>query len=126
MGKDQIKGRVGRVEREVDKTAGNVVSNLMESSNLVGSVVQNHRREYLGEIKEVMLYTYGGQVSCAVLSFGGGFLGMGKKLFAVPWEALAFNSRSGSVVVTVEKDRLESTPGFEKNSWLSTMDDSLW
>ncbi len=101
-------------------------SNLMEVSHLVGSSVQNHIGEYLGEIKEVILDARNGQVSYVVLSFSGGFLGMGKKLFAVPWDALAFDSKSGSVVLTVEKDCLKNTPGFDKNSWPRTVDFSFW
>ena len=59
-------------------------ANLIGASYLVGSAVQNHKGENLGEVKEVMLDAYSGRVSYAVLSFSGGVLGMRKKLFAVP------------------------------------------
>lgn len=101
-------------------------TNLMGASYLVGSAVQNHKGEDLGEIKEVMLDAHSGQVSYAVLSFGGGFLGMGKKLFAVPWSALTFDSKNGFVVLQVEKDRLKQAHGFDKDSWPCTVDDSSW
>ena len=98
---------------------------MVAGSNLVGSAVQNHNGEDLGEVKEVMLGTYSGQVSYVVLSFGG-FLGMGKKLFAVPWSALTFNSTKGLVVLHVEKDRLKHAVGFDKDRWPSAVDPSWW
>lgn len=101
-------------------------ASLMGARYLVGSAVQSHKGEDLGEIKEVMLDIYSGQVSYAVLCFGGGFLGMGKKLFAVPWDALMFDARSGFVVLQVDRDRLKRAPGFDKNSWPSRVDDSYW
>lgn len=101
-------------------------SNLMGISDLIGSSVQNHKGEYLGELKEVMLDAYSGQASYAVLSFAGGFLGIWKKFFAVPWSALSFDSKNGCVVLQVEKDRLQRAPGFDKDSWPNTMDDSSW
>jgi hypothetical protein len=46
-----------------------------------------------------------------VLSFGG-FLGMGEKLFAVPWSALKLDTVNKRFVLDVEVDRLESAPGL--------------
>ena len=40
-----------------------------------------------------MLNAFDGKVSYAVLEFGG-FLGMGEKLFAVPWDALKLDSEN--------------------------------
>lgn len=44
---------------------------LMGASMLVGRSVHNHKGEDLGEVTEVMLDVRTGQVSYAVLSFGG-------------------------------------------------------
>lgn len=99
---------------------------LMEASQLIGSPVGNHKSEHLGEIKEVILDARSGRVNYAVLSFASGFLGVRKKFFAVPWDALAFDPKSGSIVLEVEKDRLEHTPGFDKRSWPNTVDDLAW
>ena len=49
------------------------------------------RGENLGKIEELMLDLETGRVAYAVLSFGG-FLGMGEKLFAVPFEALKLDA----------------------------------
>ena len=65
------------------KTYGLVLS----ASSLKGDNVVNHQGEDLGKIEEIMIDLDRGRIAFAVLSFGG-FLGMGDKLFAIPWEAL--------------------------------------
>lgn len=60
----------------------------------------------------------------AVLSFGG-FLGVGDKLFAVPWHALELDPDNKCFVLDVEKDRLKNAPGFDKDHWPS-MADERW
>ncbi|HYG31471.1 MAG TPA: PRC-barrel domain-containing protein, partial [Methylophilaceae bacterium] len=64
---------------------------LMGADTLIGNDVANHKDEDLGDIKEIMLDVPNGRIAYAVLSFGG-FLGMGNKLFAVPWEALKLDT----------------------------------
>ena len=64
---------------------------LMGANTLIGNDVYNHKDEDLGDIKEIMLDMRSGKVAYAVLSFGG-ILGLGEKLFAVPWAALALDT----------------------------------
>ena len=71
-----------------------------------------------------MLDVNTGRVSYAVLSFGG-FLGMGDKLFAVPWNALTLDTVNKRFVLNVGKARLESAPGFDKDNW-PDMADPVW
>ena len=59
---------------------------VMGASTLSGDSVVDRNGDSLGEIKEIMVDVPTGRVAYAVLSFGG-FLGMGDKLFAVPWSA---------------------------------------
>src|SRR4030042_6258205 len=96
---------------------------MMGADTLVGNDVYNQKSEDLGEIKEVMLDMRSGQVCYAVLSFGG-FLGMGKKLFAVPWNALTLDTENKRFVLNVEKDRLKDAPGFDKDHWPNMADQS--
>jgi hypothetical protein len=65
-----------------------------------------------------------GHVSYAVLSFGG-FLGMGEKLFAVPWAALKLDTENKRFTLDVDRAKLEAAPGFDKNHW-PDMADSAW
>lgn len=97
---------------------------LMGASTLIGDPVRNDKNEELGDIKEIMLDTRTGEVSYAVLSFGG-FLGMGDKLFAVPWEALTLDPKNKGFTLNVEKTRLQDAPGFDKSKW-PDMSDPTW
>lgn len=89
---------------------------LMGADTLIGNDVYNQNGEDLGDIKEIMLDMSTGKVSYAVLSFGG-FLGMGERLFAVPWDLLKLDTVNKRFVLNVNKDRLESAPGFDKDDW---------
>ena len=97
---------------------------LMGADTLMGEDVCNQRGEDLGDIKEIMLDMNNGKVAYAVLSFGG-FLGMGDKLFAVPWNALTLDTENKRFILDVDKDRLESAPGFDKDDW-PDMADPAW
>jgi sporulation protein YlmC with PRC-barrel domain len=97
---------------------------LMAADTLEGDKVVNAAGEDLGEIKDIMIDVPNGRVAYAVLSFGG-FLGMGDKLFAVPWHALALDTENKCFVLDVDKERLKNAPGFDKNHW-PTMADQHW
>jgi hypothetical protein len=97
---------------------------LMGAETLIGNEVYNPQEEHLGEIKEIMLDTGSGAVAYAVLSFGG-VLGMGDKLFAVPWNALSLDTKNKRFVLDVKKDSLQNAPGFDKDAWPS-MSDRSW
>ena len=89
---------------------------LMGADTLLGDDVYNHSDEELGDIKEIMLDMRTGQIAYAVLSFGG-ILGMGDKLFAVPWERLTLDPVNKRFLLNVEKNQLKNAPGFDKNNW---------
>lgn len=97
---------------------------LMGADTLIGDNVVNGMEEDLGDIKEIMLDMNTGQVAYAVLAFGG-FLGLGEKLFAVPWQALHLDTVNKRFVLNVEKERLKTAPGFNKDSW-PDMADVTW
>lgn len=97
---------------------------IMAASTLKGDKVVNLEGEDLGKITDIMIDVPKGRVAYAVLSFGG-FLGMGDKLFAVPWNALTLDAEDKCFVLSVDKEVLESAPGFDKNNW-PTMADQSW
>ncbi|MET0268328.1 MAG: PRC-barrel domain-containing protein [Duganella sp.] len=89
---------------------------LMGADTLIGEDVYNLQEEDLGDIKEIMLDMRQGTVAYAVLSFGG-WLGMGDKLFAVPWDALQLDTVNKRFLLNVSKDHLKNAPGFDKDNW---------
>lgn len=97
-------------------TATETHTNVISSKTLMGDKVVNPQGEHLGEIKELMIDPQTGHVGYAVLSFGG-FLGMGDKLFAVPFRALELKPERKEFVLNVPKDTLKTAPGFDKNDW---------
>ena len=97
---------------------------LMGADTLIGDSVVNGQEEDLGDIKEIMIDMRTGEVAYAVLSFGG-FLSMGEKLFAVPWQALHLDTINKRFVLNVDKDRLKTAPGFDPDAW-PDMSDVSW
>jgi sporulation protein YlmC with PRC-barrel domain len=97
---------------------------IMGAATLIGNDVYNNANEGVGEIKEIMLDMRSGRVSYAVLSFGG-VMGMGKKLFAVPWDALKLDTEHKRFTLNVDKDRLKQAPGFDRDHW-PNMADRSW
>ncbi len=92
------------------------IRQVMSASSLIGDSVVNSKGEDLGTIEEIMIHIESGRVAYAVLSFGG-FLGLGDKLFAIPWEALALDEDNKQFILDVDKEKLEKAPGFNKDRW---------
>ena len=96
---------------------------LMGADTLIGNDVYNSSDENLGNIKELMIEMSSGEIKYAVLSFGG-FLGMGDRLFAVPWRALRLDTEHKRFKLDVSKDQLKDAPGFDKDHWPSMAENS--
>jgi sporulation protein YlmC with PRC-barrel domain len=92
------------------------VPRVMRVSKIVGMDVRNPQNENLGDVDELVIDTADGKIVYAVISFGG-FLGMGDKLFAMPSNSLDLSSTGDKLVLNVDKERLKSAPGFDKNNW---------
>ncbi len=89
---------------------------VVAARTLQGESVRNAAGEDLGQIEELMIDVPTGRVAYAVLSFGG-FLGIGSKLFAVPWQALKFDRQENQFILNVDRKLLENAPGFDKDNW---------
>ncbi len=91
----------------------------LSASTLIGDKVLNYQDEDIGKVEEIMIDIHTGRVAYAVVSFGG-LLGIGSKLFAVPWAALRVDTDRKCVVMDADKERLKNAPGFDKNDWPAT------
>jgi len=90
---------------------------LIKGSTFIGADVENPQGQDLGDIKDVVIDRASGRIAYAVVSFGG-FLGMGEKLFAVPWGAFTQpNANNDKFVLAVDKERLTNAPGFDQHNW---------
>lgn len=97
---------------------------VMAADTLEGDDVVNAADEKLGKLEHIMINVPTGRVAYGVLSFGG-FLGIGDKLFAIPWHALRMNPSNHRFVLDVDKETLKNAPGFDKDRWPS-MADERW
>jgi sporulation protein YlmC with PRC-barrel domain len=97
---------------------------VLAAATLVGDRVRNQEGEDLGKIEEIMIDLSSGKVAYAVLSFGG-FLGIGDKLFAVPWGALKVDHGEHQFILNVNRNTLENAPGFDKSEWPDMADPSF-
>ena len=94
-------------------------SHFLSASTIKGDKVVNRAGEELGKIEELMIDLEDGRVAYAVLSFGG-FLGMGNKLFAIPWKALTLRVHEHAFLLDIPKETLEKAEGFDKDNWPTT------
>jgi sporulation protein YlmC with PRC-barrel domain len=97
---------------------------LQKASELTGKEVKNPQGEKLGKLEELTIDPYSGRILYGVLSFGG-LLGIGDKLFAIPWPSLHLNPGTDHFVLSVTKDRLKLAEGFDKSAW-PNMADQRW
>ncbi|WP_411793070.1 PRC-barrel domain-containing protein [Halomonas sp. A29] len=110
-----------RYETADDLLVGSI---LLSASTITGDDVCNMQDEKLGKIHDVMIDVAEGKIRYAVLS-SGGFLGMGDRLFAVPWKALTLDKENRCFMLDVDVERLKNAPGFDKDNW-PNMADASW
>lgn len=71
--------------------------------------------DHVGSIHAAMIHKDTGQVTYAVLSLGG-FLGMGKSYYPVPFSLLTYDPVRDAYVVTIDKRVLEGGPSWANNA----------
>jgi len=97
---------------------------ILSASSIANDSVCNPQGEKLGDIKDVMIDVRSGRIAYAVLSFGG-FLGIGDKLFAIPWSMLTVDASRKELILNVTKEQLEKAEGFDKDNWPDFADTSF-
>jgi sporulation protein YlmC with PRC-barrel domain len=88
---------------------------LISADKVEGTAVYNPKGDDLGHISEIMIDKLSGEVAYAVLKYGS-VMGIGGKLFAVPWDILKYNTRFGGYVVDIPEERLKNAPSFDANN----------
>jgi len=93
-----------------------VKEHFMLASDVKGHKVVNKNAEDLGKVDDYMLDLETGRIAYVVLSFGG-FLGMGDKLFAIPWSAFTVQLFENDlrIVLNVDKEILKTAQSFDKS-----------
>ncbi len=100
-----------------DKTTGSSI----RVSQLMGMNIQNAKGESVGEINDIVLDANTGKVKYAAVTYGG-LLGVGNKMFAVPFEAFKCQQDPDDqdehvMVLNVTQKQLEGQMGFDEDHW---------
>ncbi|TPW15771.1 MAG: hypothetical protein FD129_842 [bacterium] len=101
------------------------VHGVISTSKLIGEVVVDPRGEDLGQIQELVIDARDGRLAYAIVSFAG-FLARGNKLFVLPWGAFFFSRKENRLVLNVDKQRLETAPGFDRDAERPDFADRNW
>lgn len=93
----------------------------LRSSSIVGMKVKNADDKDLGTINDLVIDINTGKVRYAAVAYGG-FLGVGDKLFAIPWSKFAVKGAEGEryLVLNVDVETLKNAPGFDQDNWPDT------
>ncbi|WEK42797.1 MAG: PRC-barrel domain-containing protein [Candidatus Sphingomonas colombiensis] len=77
--------------------------------------VESRDGDRLGSVAAFMIHKRTGRVTHAILSLGG-FLGMGKSSYALPFGLLQFDAVRDLYVVTIDRRMLEGGPSWANNA----------
>ena len=91
-------------------------------SKIIGSEVRNKSGDKIGDIRDLMI-DGSGTIRLAIVSTGG-FLGVGDRLHAVPWDVLTLGPKDDHIL-DIDKARLQATPGFTSKTW-PNLGDERW
>ncbi|EDT06265.1 PRC-barrel domain-containing protein [Burkholderia ambifaria] len=105
-------------------STGGAGPNVMAATTLTGDKVLSSDGKEIGKVIDIMLDVCSGRIAYVVLSCGG-FLGMGDKLFAVPWGAFTLDTDEKCFRLDATEERMKSASGFDKDHWPATAD-SQW
>jgi sporulation protein YlmC with PRC-barrel domain len=84
---------------------------LISSARVEGTPVVDRSGHKLGVIHSLMLDKRSGQVAYAVLS-SGGFLGIGAKVYRVPWEKLSYQAGAQAYRIDLRESQLRDAPAL--------------
>ena len=90
----------------------------LTATSIIGDKVENPQGDSLGKIDNLMI-NLDGSVEYAVIEMGS-FLGIGGKLFAIPFAELRLDSVREVFILNRTKDYLKNIPGFDRTHWPDT------
>lgn len=105
-----------------DATSGDSI----RVSQLIGANIYDPRGEDIGDIDDIVIDA-SGKVRYAAVSYGG-FLGIGDKLFAVPFRAFKTKRDDDGdfyLTLNVTKEQLEGAQGFDEDNWPNLADENF-
>lgn len=97
-------------------TPAEAVTVLLVQANVAGTLkLQSRDGANIGSVHALMVHKGTGRTTHAVLSLGG-FLGVGKSYYAVPFELLSYDVGQDLYTITIDKRVLEGGPSWANNA----------
>lgn len=93
---------------------------VISAGDLTGARVRNRDGEDLGKIEEILIDSAAGRVTYALVAYGG-VMGIGEKLYAIPWEAFS-DASDGEILIDADRTRLEQAARFDAARWSNPAD----
>ncbi|MEW5744857.1 MAG: PRC-barrel domain-containing protein [Nitrospirota bacterium] len=90
---------------------------LRQASKLIGMDVKNQQGEDLGNISDIIVNSFTGQIVYAIMEGDTGFLGVGDRNFAIPWKSFQPSVSGDELILNIDKERLSRAPYFTRNNW---------
>jgi sporulation protein YlmC with PRC-barrel domain len=85
---------------------------MLETSKVPGTSVYSMGHDEIGAVDDLIIDTTTGKVRYALLSFGG-FLGLGKSQYVIPWTALKWDQELNGYITGVTEDQLKMSPDLD-------------
>lgn len=105
--------------------AANTPVRRLTATSIIGDSVENTKGDHLGQINNLMINIMSGRIEYVVLEFGA-FLGLGGKLFAIPFGELHLNPDKECFVLDRDRASFADMPGFDRMHWPATNDHSYF
>lgn len=83
------------------------------ASSLIGASVKDSQGQSVGKIEELVIDPQDSRIKEAVVSVGG-FLGIGAKSVAVPWNEVKPAPDGDALVIAMGKEELDKAPSWQK------------
>ncbi|WP_194720958.1 PRC-barrel domain-containing protein [Noviherbaspirillum malthae] len=99
-------------------------ANLYRSTKIIGTTLRDAKEKKIGNIKDLVLDRERGEIAYAVVSFGG-VLGVGRKLHAIPWQALEVGDDGRHYILHADRETINQAPSFDMAKW-PNMADPKW
>jgi sporulation protein YlmC with PRC-barrel domain len=118
-----------RTEYRQEARIETAVKSNNKASSIIGMEVRNRQDEKLGEIKDVVLDLQTGKIGYVVLATGGGILGIGEKLLAIPASAFTPSEhRNNLLIIDATKGDIVDAPGIASTNWPdpNRTDSGIW
>jgi sporulation protein YlmC with PRC-barrel domain len=85
---------------------------MVDENDVKGAAIRNLQGQKIGSVDHVVMDQATGRVAFAVVGVGG-FLGMGQKEVAVPWNRIQASDQSRSYTLNVDKQALQNAPAVD-------------